>query len=357
MGLSAGEQVRWWGLGLLLFLLFFWAVGQALLPFILGAAIAYLLDPVADRLERAGLSRTLATVAITAAAVLVAVGVVIVLVPALIRQVQAFVETMPTIVGQFQAFVQTRFPDALEPGSVIQTSIQSAVQAFRAQALQLLNQALSSSLAVIGFLVLLVVAPIVAFYLLLDWDRLIAEIDRLLPREHAPTIRRIAGDIDRVLAGFVRGQMMVCAVMGTYYAVALAAIGLQFGLLIGLFAGLITFIPFVGALLGGTLAIGVALFQFWGDWTWIGAVAAAFLAGQAFESYVLTPKLVGSSVGLHPVWLMVALSAFGALFGFTGLLIAVPVAASIGVLLRFLVELYRAGRLYRGPQRNEVDYE
>jgi predicted PurR-regulated permease PerM len=194
-----------------------------------------------------------------------------------------------------------------------------------------------------------VLAPVVAFYLLLDWDRMIASIDGLLPREHAGDIRRVAGEIDRVLAGFVRGQLSVCAILGGFYAVALVVIGLPFGLLIGLFAGLVSFIPFVGSILGGALSIGVALFHFWGDWGWIGAVAAVFVIGQAAEGNFLTPRLVGSSVGLHPVWLMFALSAFGSLLGFTGLLVAVPAAAAIGVIGRFALELYRAGRLYRSP--------
>jgi predicted PurR-regulated permease PerM len=146
----------------------------------------------------------------------------------------------------------------------------------------------------------------------------------------------------------VRGQGTVCLILGTFYAVALMIVGLQFGLVVGLVAGLLTFIPYVGALVGGVLAIGLALFQFWGDWWMIVAVAAIFQVGQLVEGNILTPKLVGSSVGLHPVWLIFALSAFGALFGFVGLLVAVPVAAAIGVLVRYFVEQYQQGLLYRG---------
>lgn len=349
MGLSTGEQIRWWGVGLAAFVLFLAAVGQALAPFLAGAAIAYLLDPVADRLERAGLSRTLATVTITAAALLAAAGILVILVPALFRQVQAFVTTAPAMLSQFQVFLAERFPELVDEGSPLRASLLAGVEQLRAQGLALLNGVLSSSLAVVDFLLLIVVAPVVAFYLLLDWDHMIEEIDHLLPREHAPTIRRIAGEIDRVLAGFVRGQLLVCAILGSFYALALVVIGLQFGLLIGLFAGLVSFIPFVGSILGGALSLGVALFQFWGDWATIGAVAVVFVAGQAVEGNFLTPRLVGSSVGLHPVWLMFALSAFGAVLGFTGLLVAVPAAAAIGVVSRFLVQQYRAGRLYRGP--------
>jgi predicted PurR-regulated permease PerM len=155
-------------------------------------------------------------------------------------------------------------------------------------------------------------------------------------------------ELDRVLAGFVRGQLSVCAILGAFYAVALSLIGLQFGLLIGAFAGLISFIPFVGSILGGVLSLAVAVAQFWDQPQMIAAVAAVFVAGQAAEGNFLTPKLVGGQVGLHPVWLMFALSAFGSLFGFVGLLIAVPAAAGIGVISRFLIERYKAGRLYLG---------
>lgn len=349
MGLSAGEQVRWWGLGLALLVLFLWAVGQALLPFIAGAAIAYLLDPVADRLERLGLSRTLATVAITAGAVLALATVLVLLLPAVVGQVGALLRAAPGTVEAFRLIAADWAPELFGEGSDIRASLAQAMEQYRDQGLAFLRGLLASSLAVVDFLLLVVLAPVVAFYLLLDWDRMIAAIDRLLPREHAPVLRRLAGEIDRVLAGFVRGQLLVCAILGSFYAVALVLIGLRFGLLIGLFAGLVSFIPFVGSILGGALSIGVALFQFWGDWAWIGAVAAVFAAGQALEGNVLTPRLVGSSVGLHPVWLMLALAVFGALLGFTGLLVAVPAAAAIGVLSRFAVELYTAGRLYRGP--------
>jgi predicted PurR-regulated permease PerM len=200
----------------------------------------------------------------------------------------------------------------------------------------------------VNILILLVIVPVVAVYLLYDWDNMIAEIDHLLPRDHAPVIRSLAGQIDNTLASFIRGMGTVCLILGTYYAVALMLVGLQFGLVVGAIAGLITFIPYVGSIVGGVLAVGLALFQFWGDWVSVGLVAAVFVSGQVIEGNFLTPKLVGSSVGLHPVWLIFALSAFGALFGFVGMLVAVPVAASLGVIARFALEQYRDSRLYRG---------
>ena len=195
----------------------------------------------------------------------------------------------------------------------------------------MLESVLSSAASLINVVLLFVIVPVVAFYLLYDWDRMVARIDDLLPRDHAPVIRHLARDIDRTLASFIRGMGTVCLILGTYYALALMLVGLQFGLVVGAVAGLITFIPYIGAVVGGALAIGLALFQFWGDWVSIGLVAGIFVLGQVAEGNFLTPKLVGNSVGLHPVWLIFALSVFGALFGFVGMLVAVPVAAAIGV--------------------------
>ena len=197
-------------------------------------------------------------------------------------------------------------------------------------------------------MLLFVIVPVVAFYLLYDWDNMVAKVDDLLPRDHAPTIRHLAAEIDKTLASFIRGMGTVSLILGTYYAVALMLVGLQFGLVVGALAGLVTFIPYVGALVGGALAIGLALFQFWGDWVSIGLVAGIFVLGQIVEGNVLTPKLVGSSVGLHPVWLIFALSVFGSLFGFVGMLVAVPVAAVIGVVARFGIGGYKKSLLYRG---------
>jgi predicted PurR-regulated permease PerM len=207
----------------------------------------------------------------------------------------------------------------------------------------------------LNILLLFVIVPVVAVYLLLDWDRMVAQIDSLLPRDHAPVIRRLARDIDKTLASFIRGMGTVCLILGAYYAIALMLVGLQFGLVVGFIAGLVTFIPYLGAVLGGVLAIGLALFQFWGDWVSIGLVAAIFVLGQMLEGNFLTPKLVGNSVGLHPVWLILALSVFGSLFGFVGMLAAVPIAAALGVVARFATEQYRESVLYKGVDQTTLD--
>lgn len=212
----------------------------------------------------------------------------------------------------------------------------------------MLQTALGSAMSLFNVLMLVVLVPVITFYLLMDWDHMVARIDALLPRDHAPVIRQLASDIDKTLASFIRGQGTVCLILGIFYAVALMLVGLNFGLVAGAIAGALTFIPYVGALVGGALSIGLALFQFWGEWYWIAAVAGIFAIGQFFEGNILTPNLVGSSIGLHPVWLIFALTAFGTLFGFVGMLVAVPVAAAIGVLARFAIDRYQGSRLYRG---------
>ena len=348
MALPVRQQVTYWSAAVLALLLVLWAMGSVVLPFIVGGAIAYFLDPVADRLEQMGLSRVMATVIIFLIFGLVVILAGLVVIPVLIQQATDLVQSAPEIAEQLRTFLIERFPSLMEEGSPLRNSLVSVGATIEARGGELLQGVLSSATGVVNVLVFLVVAPVVAFYLLLDWDRMVARVDDLLPRDHAPVIRQLAGDIDRTLASFVRGQGTVCLVLGTFYAVALMVIGLQFGLVVGLVAGLLTFIPYVGALVGGALSVGLALFQFWGEWWLIVAVAAVFQAGQFVEGNILTPKLVGSSVGLHPVWLIFALSAFGSLFGFVGMLVAVPVAAAIGVLVRYAIARYQEGRLYRG---------
>lgn len=348
MALPVKQQLTYWGIAAAVFVALLFFLGDVILPFLIGGAIAYFLDPVADRLERAGLSRVVSTIVIFIVLTLVVVLAGLVVVPLVIQQATDLVQIAPDVFNQLRSFLTERFPSVMEEGSPLRNSLVSVGETIRARGAELLQGLLSSAAGVVNVLVYVVVVPVVAFYLLLDWDRMVARIDELLPRDHAPTIRRLAGEIDRTLASFVRGQGTVCLILGTFYAVALMVLGLQFGLVVGLLAGLLTFIPYVGAIVGGVLSIGLALFQFWGDWWWIIAVALVFQVGQLVEGNILTPNLVGSSVGLHPVWLIFALAAFGALFGFVGLLVAVPVAAAIGVLARFAIEQYKQGRLYRG---------
>ena len=348
MALPGKDQLKYWGVAALVFFVVLWFLGNIILPFLVGGAIAYFLDPIADRLQRAGMSRTAATALITVVAALVFAALVLSVIPTLIHQLAALIDAVPELVTQFQTFLVTRFPELQDSTSTARQTLAQIAQAIQAQGGQLANGVISSALSVVGAVVFLVVVPVVAFYMLLDWDRMVAQIDALIPRDHAPTVRQLAREIDAVLAGFVRGQVSVCLILGTFYSVALMIAGLQFGLVVGAIAGAITFIPYVGSLVGGTLAIGLALFQFWGDWVSIATVAAIFAAGQFLEGNILTPRLVGKSVGLHPVWLLFALSAFGAVFGFVGMLVAVPVAAALGVFARFGIAQYQKSLLYRG---------
>lgn len=353
MALPVRQQLKYWGVAAAIFFVALWWLGDVILPFVLGGAVAYFLDPVADRIEAAGLSRAAATAIITLAAILIFVLLALLVIPTLINQAIALFDTVPKLVQNFQAFLTGRFPDLLDESSTLRQSLTAVGETIQSKGGELLQTALTSVGSLLNVVMLFVIVPVVAFYLLYDWDRMIAEIDDLLPREHAPVVRHLASQIDKTLASFIRGMGTVCLILGTYYAVALMLVGLQFGLVVGAFAGLITFIPYVGALLGGALAIGLALFQFWGDWVSIGLVAGIFVLGQVIEGNVLTPNLVGSSVGLHPVWLIFALSVFGSLFGFVGMLVAVPVAAAIGVLMRFAISQYKDSRLYRGVETPE----
>ena len=353
MALPARQQMKYWGVAAAVFFALLWGLGDVMLPFLVGGAVAYFLDPVADRLERAGLSRTAATAFITIVALVIFILLALLIVPMLVRQLVQLVNAAPTIFGDLQGFLSAKFPSVMDQQSVVRETLSSIGKTIQSKGGELAGGLLSSALSVINAVVFIVVVPVVAFYLLLDWDNMVAKIDSWLPRDHRDMIRGLARDIDRVLAGFVRGQVSVCLILGTFYAVSLMAAGLDFGLIVGAIAGLITFIPYVGALLGGVLAVGLAFFQFWGEWIQIGIIAAIFVVGQFFEGNIITPKLVGNSVGLHPVWLLFALSAFGTLFGFVGMLVAVPVAAAIGVLARFAISRYLGSRLYKGLSKEE----
>ncbi len=273
MALPVKDQMKYWGVAAAVFMIALWWLGDVILPFVLGGAVAYFLDPVADRLEAAGASRALATAIITLFGVLIFVVLALLVVPTLINQAVQLFDTVPKVFQDFQAFLTARFPDLLDEGSTLRQSLTSVAETIQSKGGQLLETALTSVGSLINVVMLFVIVPVVAFYLLYDWDRMGAQIDNLLPRDHAPVIRKLAREIDQTLASFIRGMGTVCLILGSYYAVALMLVGLQFGLVVGAFAGLITFIPYVGALLGGALAIGLALFQFWGDWVSIGLVA------------------------------------------------------------------------------------
>lgn len=348
--MSARAQVIWWSAAGIALLLTLWLLGQAILPFVIGAGVAYLLDPLADRLERAGLSRTWAVVTITLGALLAFVAFLLFLAPIVVRQTAQLVETVPDMIDRLQAFLMARFPTLFAEGGPIDNGLNNLASLAGEKGGEVLTSVLSSISGVVGVIALFVIVPVVAFYLLLDWDHLVARVDALLPRQHAPTIRRLAGEIDDTLSGFVRGQGTVMLIQGTFYSVTLMLVGLPYAVAIGMGAAILGIIPYVGTLIGGATAIGVAMFTFWDEPIWIAAVAAIFVIGQVVEGNYLQPKIVGDHVGLHPVWLLLALSVFGALFGFVGMIIAVPLAAALGVLVRYAAERYQDSPLYTGEK-------
>ncbi|MCA3564929.1 MAG: AI-2E family transporter [Methylocystis sp.] len=348
------RKIGFWLSAFAIFAAVVWILRDVLMPFAAGMVLAYLLDPLADRLEKWGLGRMGASLLILIAFVLLFVMLLVVAVPLLGTQVMAFIEKAPGYVTRLQILLVEQGGPLLQKvgGEKALDDLQTSLGDFVGKAMSWLGTFLTSiwsgGQALLGILSLLVVTPVVAFYILLDWDRMVARVDSWVPVDQRETVRQIMGDIDTAISSFLRGQTLVCLILGGMYAVGLMLVGLNFGLLIGISAGLLSFIPYVGSMLGLVVSVGVAIAQFWPDWTMVGLVLLVFGIGQFIEGYILSPKLVGESVGLHPVWLMFALIAAGSLFGFLGLLIAVPVSAAIGVLVRFAIKQYLASPLYSG---------
>ncbi|WP_292894442.1 AI-2E family transporter [Nitratireductor sp.] len=352
---TLARHVAFWGLAGLGLVLFLYVFSSILLPFLAGMVLAYFLDPVADRLEAMGLSRIAATVLILIAFVVALVLGLMIVLPVLGTQLADFASRLPEYLTRLQELANQLEPAWLDnfingETDAVRENLSSILAQGSSFLGTLFKSVWSSGVAIVNVASLFVVTPVVAFYMLLDWDHMVEKVDSWVPRDHVETVRQIARDINVATAGFVRGQGTLCLILGIFYAVGLSLVGLNFGLLIGLFAGLISFVPYVGSLIGFGLSIGIALVQFWPEWWWVLAVAAIFFSGQFLEGNILQPKLVGKSVGLHPVWLMFALFAFGYLFGFAGLLIAVPAAAAVAVLVRFAINQYLASPLYSGHE-------
>lgn len=354
------RQLAFWLIAAALLVLFLYVFSSILLPFLAGMVLAYFLDPVADRLQRLGLSRLAATILILIGALILLFLALMVLIPVLSNQLLEFAAGLPDYLARLQALITRMDPGFLEETfGVNSATLQEGLNSLLAQGTgfvaTLFRSIWSSGLALLNLASLFIVTPVVAFYLLLDWDRMVNTVDSWIPRAHLETVRQIGRDINAAIAGFVRGQGTLCIILGLFYAIGLTLVGLNFGLLIGLFAGLISFVPYVGSVMGLALSIGVAVVQFWPEWYWVAAVAAVFFSGQFIEGNILHPWLMGKSVGLHPVWLMFSLFAFGYLFGFVGLLIAVPAAAAIAVLVRFALSRYLASPLYSGEEPPRQD--
>lgn len=351
--MTPGRQLLWSGIGLAAFLALIWIFNAILAPFVIGMAIAYFLDPVCDRLQRLGLSRVWAT-AIVTLTFLVAVALLLaLLVPLVVSEIAQFLGDLP----EYFRIVRER---VVELGQLLQAKVDPAVldkvrealagsqERLSSWAASIASNVLSGGFALFNLMSLLLITPIVTFYLLRDWERLLKEADSLLPPAYAETIREQLREVDRTLSGFVRGVGTVCLLLGAFYAISLTLAGLNFGLVIGIAAGLVSFVPFVGAVLGFVASVGMALLQF-DSYIMIGVIGGIFFVGQFIEGNILQPTLVGERVGLHPVWVIFALLAGGLLFGFVGVMIAVPVAAVVGVGVRFAVSQYRAKVITASP--------
>jgi predicted PurR-regulated permease PerM len=351
--LAARRRLWVWGGIFIAFVAALWLLSPVLLPFLVGLAIAYVLDPAVDKVERWGLGRIFATSLVMAAFFVVLAAIILLLSPVVVDQVRGLSNRVVQGIEELQELARPYIEEYLsqpqpKPDGKGAESIGIATQVLR-WAGGMAGQLLHGGLALFNVLSLIFITPVVAFYLLRDWDHIVATVDLWLPRDHAPVIRKLLQEIDRRMAGFLRGQALVCVLLGVFYALGLTLVGLNYGLIIGLVTGLVSFVPYIGMLLGAGVGLGVALFQF-DNWWMVAAVAGVFMIGQVIEGNFISPILVGDRVGLHPVWLMLAVLAGGALFGLVGVLIAVPVAAAIAVLLRFALERYLESPLYRGPR-------
>ena len=366
---SLERQALFWAAMLAAFLYALYLLGSIVTPFVAGIALGYLLDPVVNKLETFGLNRLGASLVILIAFVAVFGAILIVVAPILGNQLVIFAQRLPGYAIRLQTLATDESNALIEKygggwlsafglgKSISKAQIQSSVGDFVAQGAQWFLNAVrslvSGGAAVFNFLSLLIITPVVAFYILVDWDRMIAELDSWLPLDHRQRLRAIATEINHALSGFLRGQFMVCLLLGVWYGAGLTFIGLDFGFLIGVLGGLLSFVPYVGGLTVLVLSLGIALVQGWPSLELFLMALGVVGCGQFLEGYILSPMLVGESIGLHPVWLMFALLAFGRLFGFAGLIVAVPTAAAIGVIARHLIALYLKSPLYRGGSAAE----
>lgn len=350
--MSAKERIILWLIMIVGLGVFLAQISSVLLPFVVAGIMAYFLDPAVDRLERMGMSRVLATSTILGSFLAVLVIAGLLLVPLMYHQFLDFSQKIPEYLAYLQKNLIPRASRFLvRANAVSATDLQDALSNVSGAALGFIGEMLrniwQSGMALVNLFSLIFITPIVTFYILRDWDKIVTRIDKLLPRIHAEEIRQQCRLIDKALSGYIRGQTNVCLLLGTFYAIGLSLAGLQFGFLIGFFTGILSFIPYVGMLVGTVTGLAVAFFQF-DNVIDVAIVAGVFIAGQILEGNFVTPKLVGDKVGLSPVWLIFGMLAGAALFGFIGILIAVPITAILGVLTKFLISKYMQSSLYLG---------
>ncbi len=321
-------------------------------PFVIGLGIAYLLNPTVTKLTHRRVPRSVATLLVLLSFILVLAAIITGLSPIISKQVTEFIGDVPTYYAAAKSYVQPYVHNLFQRLNADQVQqIKDAAGNNVGTVLQGAQDVLlgvwDKGMAFIDIATFIFITPVVAFYCLRDWPRITRRINNLWPRDYAPKMRQIFAEFDERLAGFFRGQTLVCCFLGVFYAIGLTIIGLKFGLAIGFIAGILSFIPYVGSTFGLVASVGVALAQFEGA-TMPLVTLSIFLAGQFIEGNILAPKLVGERIGLHAVWVIFALLAGGKLFGFTGLLLAVPVAAMIGVLVRHGLKWYEASDMYGG---------
>lgn len=347
------RHALFWTITALLFAYLIQLLAPVLLPFVIGLLLAYFFSPIVDTLSRLGLPRWASSLLLLAFVVFLIVLALVFVVPILVQQAAGLVEAAPRQVDRLKALIEgsardylgSRYPQA---ESVVRSALDTVTSSMPSLLAGVARSIWNQGSAAFNFVSFILVTPIVFFYALKDWPKILAKVDSWLPRDNVDQLRALGKEIDGRVSAFIRGQGAVCIILAFYYAVALSFAGLEYGLLVGLFTGLAAFIPVVGWWLGTFTAVGLAIVQFWPDGAPILIVIAIMLVGQALESVVLTPNIIGSEVGLHPVWVIFSLLTFSYLFGFLGLLVAVPVSAAIGVLVRFALKTYLASSVYKG---------
>ena len=361
------SQVWFWLAGCLILAFLLWLFHAILMPFVVALVLGYLLDPLVARMERLRLGRGGATTIILVGSIVVVGIAVAVFSPMLVRQLAGFIKALPELAKRAQDLASAageqvthgkigELLDRYGFGSSV-ADVKNGASDYVNKAVAWLaasgNGLLSQTAALLDLLSLVVITPVVTFYILLDWPRMVGSLDGLVPPRNRDTVHAIARDIDGAMAGFMRGQLLVCLFLAAWYGIGLTVVGLNFGLLIGLLGGILSFVPYVGSLIVLVLSLLIAVVQGWPSWHLPALALGVVLIGQFLEGNVLSPKLVGDKVGLHPVWIIFALLGFGSVFGFTGLLVAVPVASAIGVLLRYATRRYRESPIFTGEVTGE----
>lgn len=343
----------WIGVGLVFFGILYLLQG-ILMPFLTGLLVAYAMNPAVRRLETWGIPRNFGTGLIILSFFLLIGLLLFIAIPFIQTELLRLAARVP----QYGARVVSAFQPLLDEAALyiqpqdierLREHVSSYLAGIITGGINLIAGILKSGIALANILSLIVITPLVSFYLLRDWNKIIQTLDSWLPRPYEPTLRRLFTDMNTTIGGFARGQALVCLTVGLYYCIALTVINLDFGFVVGIVIGVIAFIPYVGALIGFMFSMGIALAQF-SDWTSIGIVAGVFAIGQTLEGYLLIPYFVGDRIGLHPVWILFALLAGGVLYGFIGILFALPVSAAIGVLVRYILNIYFKSAYYLGSK-------